>query len=80
MLHSLRHRVYTKSDHFTLNFSEQESKLLKLNLCDVLDWQNNTADYGVDYDNVFTPMQLITRQFCFEILFFRVLFLFIILA
>ena len=37
ILHSLRHRVYTKSDHFTLNFSEQESKLLKLNLCDVLD-------------------------------------------
>ena len=37
MLHSLRHRFYTKSDQFTLNFSEQESKLLKLNLCDVLD-------------------------------------------
>lgn len=37
MLHSLRHRVYTKSDHFTLNFSEQESKLSKLNLWDVLD-------------------------------------------
>ena len=49
MLHSLRHRVYTKSDHFTLNFSEQESKLLKLNLCDVIDRQNNTADFTMEW-------------------------------